>query len=133
MIIYHKGRLLKACEMQLQIEQILHSQADPMKGEDLVASLTAWDRTKWAQTREKFFSRGVNKVSLYLIESAAFVLSLDDYPFEFDLTQPEKLDNYGRSLLHGNGHDRWFDKSFTLCVSSNGRVSLKFAFKFIHF
>lgn len=26
--------------------------------------------------------------------------------------------------MHGKGYDRWFDKSFTLCVGTNGRVSL---------
>lgn len=24
--------------------------------------------------------------------------------------------------MTGKGYDRWFDKSFTLCVGSNGRV-----------
>lgn len=124
MPIYHKGRLLKPCELQYQFEQILQSKASPIHGEEFLASLTAWDRTKWAHAREKFFSRGVNKTSLFLIESAAFVVSLDDEPFEFDLSQPEKLDNFGRQLLHGKGCDRWFDKSFTLCVASNGRVCL---------
>lgn len=123
MIIYHKGRLLKPCELQVQLEQILEFKAKPLIGEDTLASLTAWDRTKWANAREKYFAKGANKVSLYLIESAAFVLSLDDKPFEFDMAHPEKLDNYGRQLLHGNGSDRWFDKSFTLCVATNGRVS----------
>lgn len=49
------------------------------------------------------------------------------------MTQPEKLDRYGRMLLHGNGHDRWFDKSFTLCVASNGRVSGKVNHTFYEF
>lgn len=124
MIIYHKGRLLKPCELQYQLEQILSNNATPEHGEEFLASLTAWDRTKWANAREKYFAKGANKVSLYLIESAAFVLSLDDEPFEFDLSQPEKLDHFGRQLLHGKGCDRWFDKSFTLCVASNGRVSV---------
>lgn len=35
---------------------------------------------------------------------------------------PSKLDTYGRNLLHGRGYDRWFDKSFNLCVSTNGRI-----------
>ncbi|KAG5684914.1 hypothetical protein PVAND_014123 [Polypedilum vanderplanki] len=122
MLIYHKGRLLKPCELQYQFEQILQSKATPARGEDFLASLTAWDRPKWAQAREKYFSRGVNKTSLYLIESAAFVVSLDDEPFEFDMARPEKLDEFGRKLLHGKGCDRWFDKSFTLCVASNGRI-----------
>lgn len=124
MVIYHKGRLLKPCEMQYQLEQILKSNDKPQQGEDFLASLTAWDRTKWANAREKFFAKGENKTSLFLVESAAFVLSLDDEPFEFDLAQPEKLDKFGRKLLHGRGCDRWFDKSITLCVASNGRVSI---------
>jgi carnitine O-palmitoyltransferase 1 len=116
--------LLKACELQYQLEQILSINPIPKPGEEFLASLTAWDRTKWANAREKYFATGTNKVSLYLVESAAFVLSLDDEPFEFDLSQPEKLDEFGRKLLHGKGCDRWFDKSFTLCVASNGRVSI---------
>jgi hypothetical protein len=36
---------------------------------------------------------------------------------------PKKLDQFGQILLHGKGYDRWFDKSFTLCIGSNGRVS----------
>jgi hypothetical protein len=39
---------------------------------------------------------------------------------------PSKLDRYGHILLHGKGYDRWFDKSFTLCIGSNGRVSHKY-------
>lgn len=128
MTIYHKGRLLKPCELQYQLEQILSSNETPTHGEEFVAALTAWDRSKWAAAREKYFSKGANKVALYLVESAAFVLSLDDEPFEFDLSQPEKLDHFGRQLLHGKGCDRWFDKSFTLCVASNGRVCLSFSY-----
>ncbi|XP_063699683.1 carnitine O-palmitoyltransferase 1, liver isoform isoform X2 [Culicoides brevitarsis] len=122
MIIYHKGRILKPCELQIQFENILASKATPLAGEERVAALTAWNRTKWAETRETVFSKGVNKTSLYLIESAAFVLSLDEEPYEFDLEHPEKLDHYGKVLLHGNGHNRWFDKSFTVCIGTNGRV-----------
>lgn len=35
------------------------------------------------------------------------------------------MDNFGKILLHGKGYDRWFDKSFTLCIGTNGRVSKK--------
>lgn len=122
MLIYYKGRLLKPAELQYQYEQILKLQATPLHGEEFLAALTAMERTKWANAREKYFSRGVNKTSLYLIESAAFVVSLDDEPFEYDMAQPEKLDNFGHKLLHGKGCDRWFDKSFTLCIASNGRI-----------
>uniref|UniRef100_A0A182SKJ0 carnitine O-palmitoyltransferase n=1 Tax=Anopheles maculatus TaxID=74869 RepID=A0A182SKJ0_9DIPT len=122
-IIYHNGRILRPCELQIQIEHILQQGAEkPQPGEELLASLTAGDRTKWAQVRQTVFAKGVNRTSLHTVESAAFVLSLDEKPFEFDLAHPEKLDQFGRYLLHGNGHDRWFDKSFTVCVGSNGRI-----------
>ncbi|XP_026471172.1 carnitine O-palmitoyltransferase 1, liver isoform [Ctenocephalides felis] len=121
-MIYHKGRILNACEIQVQIEQILADKSEALPGEERVAALTAGDRTHWANARMKLFSKGPNKVSLDLIEKSAFVVALDDEPYEFDQKQPEKLDRYGRILLHGNGHNRWFDKSFTLCIGSNGRV-----------
>jgi carnitine O-palmitoyltransferase 1, liver isoform len=122
MLIYYKGRLLNPRELQYQFEQILESKAQPLHGEEFLAALTAWERSKWAGARERYFSHGSNKTSLFLIESAAFVVSLDEEPFEFDRAQPEKLTNFGKKLLHGKGCDRWFDKSFTLCVASNGRI-----------
>lgn len=106
-----------------QMEAILKADAQPVVGEAKVAALTAGNRKEWAQMRESVFAKGVNRASLLAIESAAFVLSLDDQPFEFDFKAPEKLDKFGSLLLHGNGCDRWFDKSFTLCIGSNGRVS----------
>ncbi|KAG4073892.1 hypothetical protein HA402_014097 [Bradysia odoriphaga] len=122
-IIYYKNRLLKPCEIQIQMEYILNNKsAVPSPGEEHLAALTAWERQKWAHIRDTVFRQGLNRVSLHIIESAAFVLSLDDEPFEFDLNKPEKLDKFGSILLHGKGCDRWFDKSFTVCVGSNGRI-----------
>lgn len=121
-IIYHRNRILRPCEIQIQMQEILNSTAEPLPGEELLASLTAGNRTKWAEARTKYFSKGINKTSLQTVETAAFVLSLDDRIYEVDLKHPEKLDYFGQMLLHGNGHDRWFDKSFTVCVGRNGRV-----------
>lgn len=87
-----------------------------------MASLTAGDRTKWAHVRNTLFNKGINRVSLNTIETAAFVLSLDDEAYETDIRQGGHLDDFGKALLHGNGHNRWFDKSFTVCVGTNGRV-----------
>ena len=41
------------------------------------------------------------------------------------------MDSFGRAMLHGKGYDRWFDKSFTLVVCSNGSVSLHFSFSIL--
>lgn len=121
-LIYHNSRLLRACEIQIQLEHILNCKATPVAGEQNVASLTASDRTKWAEARQAFFSKGVNKAALHTVESAAFFVSLDDYEYEYDANDTSKLDHYGRMMLHGKGNDRWFDKSFTLCVGTNGKV-----------
>jgi carnitine O-palmitoyltransferase 1, liver isoform len=123
MMIYDKGRLLNAREMQVQLDFILKKNAISTREENNLASLTAWNRTKWAQTRNKFFATGINKTSLNEIESAAFVLVLDEEPFEFDLkSSPSKYGKYGKQLLIGKGCDRWFDKSFNFCVGTNGKV-----------
>lgn len=105
-----------------QLDAILKADATPVAGEERLAALTAGERQEWYSIRERVFGKGVNRASLHAIESAAFVLSLDDAAFEFDVNHPEKLDKFGAVLLHGKGCDRWFDKSFTLCVGSNGRV-----------
>lgn len=105
-----------------QLDEILQSKSEPLPGEELLASLTAGDRTQWAEVRKRLFSRGINRVSLHTIETAAFVLALDDDAYETDIRQGGRLDDFGKALLHGNGHNRWFDKSFTVCVGTNGRV-----------
>lgn len=121
-IIYHCNRILNPCEIELQIQMILDDTLPPSKGEDKLAALTAGNRTEWAETRRTHFFKGTNRISLDAIEKAAFVVALDDVPYEYSETDPNKLDQYGRTLLHGNGCNRWFDKSFTLCIGSNGRV-----------
>lgn len=122
-IIESKGRLFNACEIQQQLDQILKSEEKASHGEKYVGSLTAWDRTNWAKAREKFFAKGINKVALETIESAAIFLVLHDKPFEFDSdARSEKMRHYGSQSISGNIYDRWFDKSFQIIVGTNGRV-----------
>lgn len=103
------------------MEEILASNDSTTPNEDLLASLTAWNRTKWAQIRNSMFNKGINRLSLQTVESSAFVVSLDDDAYETDIYKGADLSVFGKAMLHGNGHNRWFDKSFTLCVGTNGR------------
>lgn len=66
------------------MQQILDDKSEPSEGEEKLAALTAGERTAWAIAREEFFSKGVNKASLDLIEKAAFVVALDDVPYVYD-------------------------------------------------
>jgi carnitine O-palmitoyltransferase 1, liver isoform len=125
-VIYHKNKLLNASEIQQQLDSIVNKAEDCLvwtNCEKNLAALTALNRTKWAEARQKFFSEGVNQTSLHEIESSAFVVVLDDDSFEYGLQSiPKEYGLYGRQLLHGKGNDRWLDKSFNLCVGKNGGV-----------
>lgn len=67
-----------------QIQSILDNKSESLKGEERLAALTAGERTHWANTRQEFFFKGTNRQSLDAIEKAAFTVSLDDHPYEFD-------------------------------------------------
>jgi carnitine O-palmitoyltransferase 1 len=67
-----------------QLEQILSDESPPAKGEEMLAALTAGERVTWALARQEYFFKGVNRHSLDAIEKAAFVVTLDDFPYEFD-------------------------------------------------
>jgi hypothetical protein len=58
-----------------------------------------------------------NKYSVMVIESAMFCVALE----EGTPSTPEEL---GRLVWFGNGHNRWFDKSFTLVVSDDGQAGI---------
>lgn len=121
--VYYKARLMEPSELQIQFQRILDTtKSVPEKGEEKLAALTAWDRASWAKVRQQYFSKGPNRVSLDIIEKAAFVVALDEDDYEFDQKDPLKLNHFAARMLHGNGYDRWFDKSFTLVIGKNGRV-----------
>ncbi|XP_072017786.1 carnitine O-palmitoyltransferase 1, liver isoform-like isoform X2 [Amphiura filiformis] len=121
------GRMLTPGELEKQFQYILDDPTPPGEGEKHLGALTAGDRIPWALARQRFFSSGINKVSLHAIETAAFVVVLDDEAHEYDQEGERDqtlLDMFGRSLLHGKGYDRWFDKSFNLIVYKNGRMGV---------
>ncbi|RWS14683.1 carnitine O-palmitoyltransferase 1: liver isoform-like protein [Dinothrombium tinctorium] len=120
--VYYKGRLLQPKEIEKSLDKIIADEASALPGEKHLGALTATDRVTWANTRQDYFMKGINKISLDIIEKSAFVLVLDDKDFEFDTNDPSKLDRYGQLLLHGTGHDRWYDKSFNLVIGRNGRA-----------
>ncbi|OQV22485.1 Carnitine O-palmitoyltransferase 1, liver isoform [Hypsibius exemplaris] len=119
-----RGRLLNPKELELQFERILQDNSTPQPGEDLLAALTAGERKAWAEVRNMYFARGTNRLSLETIERAAFFVALDDEEFSYDENDSNKLDDYCQWLLHGNGKNRWYDKSFTMVVLKNGKSGL---------
>lgn len=129
-IIQEGERLYNPREIEHQLEYILRTKEVSSHGEKYLGSLTAWDRTNWARARDKYFSSGINQISLKVIESAAVFLVLHDKPYEYEKTSSgvylhgsEKMQYYGNQSIYGNIYDRWFDKSFQLIVGTNGLVS----------
>jgi len=133
-VVYHKGKyykltcafsgkLLKPADLEHQLIKIINdTDTKPCVGEEKVAALTGDMRPHWAEVRAKYFNTGDNKASLGIIEKAAFFLALEDADGHFVKDDPDRMDEFGRGMLHGNGYNRWFDKSFNLIVCKNGKV-----------
>lgn len=116
------GALLNPLELEEQFNAIKkHAEEAPAveEHEAAIAALTAENRTRWAEAREMHFSDSVNRVSLHAIESALFFVHLDDEEYAM-----EDWTGRGHSLIHGNGTNRWFDKSITMVVYANGKMGL---------
>lgn len=65
------------------MQNILDDTSPPAIGEEKLAALTAGNRTEWAEIRKTYFFKGTNRQSLDVIEKAAFVIALDDIPYEY--------------------------------------------------
>eukprot|EP01122_Echinamoeba_exundans_P012613 TRINITY_DN531_c0_g1_i2.p1 TRINITY_DN531_c0_g1~~TRINITY_DN531_c0_g1_i2.p1 ORF type:complete len:672 (-),score=160.91 TRINITY_DN531_c0_g1_i2:64-1950(-) len=88
----------------------------------LVGLLTTDHRDKWAVARQDLFTDGVNRASLEALESAAFMVCLDD-------EAPQSGNAECELLLHGGGSqrqsaNRWFDKTIQVIVWSNGHAGM---------
>lgn len=79
---------------------------------------TSWDRDSWAKARSILVKDDNIQKSLSLLQSGAFLVCLDD-------ENPVSMNDCAKLLLHGNtGKNRWFDKSFQLICTPNGKAGL---------
>uniref|UniRef100_A0A8C4LHZ5 carnitine O-palmitoyltransferase n=1 Tax=Equus asinus asinus TaxID=83772 RepID=A0A8C4LHZ5_EQUAS len=132
--VFHRGRffrvgthsqsgLLSPRALEQQFQRILDDPSPACPHEEHLAALTAAPRDMWAQVRRSLKTRAGD--ALEAVEGAAFFVSLDSEPAGLAREDPAaSLDAYAQALLAGRGHDRWFDKSFSLMVFSNGKLGL---------
>lgn len=117
------GSRLSAVELESQLKWIVaDADRNPPDVNDPVynlAALTTENRTTWANARSECFSTGTNRTSLFMIESSLFVLSLDH-----EMPTEDTFEGRGHSLFHGNGSNRWCDKSFNVVLFPNARMGL---------
>ena len=97
----------------------------PAPTDEHLGLLTTLPRREWAALRKQISAEGAkddassNAASLNTIDSALFVLGLDR-------ESPDDANEVARCFLHGDGIDRWLDKSFSLLVSANGKAAINF-------
>ena len=85
-----------------------------------IGILTTQARDEWADGRFKLqeIDKG-NTEQLKIIEEAIFTLCLDQ-------NNPKQLIDTSKMLLHGDGKNRYFDKSLQFIVFKNGKSGLNF-------
>jgi carnitine O-acetyltransferase len=104
------GKQLNTTELEQQFANVYRvAQTVPAVG-----ALTSENRDIWADARELLIQASPkNKVVLEAIESASFVVCLDD-------AAPVTLEERAHQYWHGDGANRWYDKPLQFIVNDNG-------------
>ncbi|XP_030180743.1 carnitine O-palmitoyltransferase 2, mitochondrial isoform X2 [Lynx canadensis] len=113
-VLDQDGNIVGASEIQAHLKYIL-SDSSPAP-EFPLAYLTTENRDVWAELRQKLASGG-NEEALRKVDSAVFCLCLDDFPIK-------DLVHLCHNMLHGDGTNRWFDKSFNLIMAKDGTAAI---------
>ncbi|XP_069378643.1 carnitine O-palmitoyltransferase 2, mitochondrial [Paralichthys olivaceus] len=115
-IVDRDGNLVKPAEIQSHLQYIL---SDPTPAPTFpLGVLTSENRDVWAGLRERLIAAG-NAEKLNLIDSAIFCLCLDDE------TMRDHID-ISHNMLHGDGCNRWYDKSFSIILTKDGQAAINF-------
>ncbi|KAJ3328249.1 Carnitine O-acetyltransferase mitochondrial [Blyttiomyces sp. JEL0837] len=113
-LVKRDGTQLSTAEIETQLKKIIQL-AGPNKDVP-VGALTTENRDVWAKVREDLLAISpINGKSLDAIETAAFVVCLDD-------TKPVTYDDVSRACWTGDGRNRFFDKSLQFIVFENGKA-----------
>jgi carnitine O-acetyltransferase len=114
------GKRLSTADIKIQFDAI-YAMAGNL---DIpIGSLTAENRDVWTVERGELLKSNLNKQTLDIIESAAFVVCLDE-------SKPVTKEERNLAILivdsvecwHGDGRNRFFDKSMQFIVFDNGKA-----------
>lgn len=104
------GKQLNTSELESQFARIY----DLAKGVPAVGALTSENRDVWTDARKVLLDASPkNKAAIEAIESASFVVCLDD-------ASPVTLEERAHQYWHGDGQNRWYDKPLQFIVNDNG-------------
>lgn len=108
------GRLMTVEEIEVQLRRIIEQ--SPSSPAPPLGALTAADRDSWSSARPLLLSAHPSHPELLkILESSAFMVCLDN-------TNPVTRAEVARGCWHGDGQNRWFDKSFQLIAFANGKT-----------
>ena len=106
----HNGQQLNTNELEAQFNKV-YEMAEKQPG---VGIMTTENRDNWTDMHERLINGNpANKAVLEMIESASFVICLDD-------ATPVTLHERSHQYWHGDGMNRWFDKPLQFIINDNG-------------
>ncbi|KHJ36209.1 putative carnitine o-acetyltransferase [Erysiphe necator] len=104
------GKLLNTSELEYQFKKIY----EKAERAPAVGALTSENRDVWTEVRNMLLNvHPLNAEALKIIESASFVVCLDD-------SRPVTLEERAHQYWHGDGRNRWFDKPLQFIINDNG-------------
>ncbi|MFR9750035.1 choline/carnitine O-acyltransferase [Nocardia sp. 004] len=99
------------------LRAVLKAGARPARTDTTVGHLTTKARAEWAVSRQRLLEDPENAAALDTIETALFVLCLEDFAPRDELHACDQL-------LHGDSANRWFDKSVSFIVFTDGQAGI---------
>lgn len=115
-VVDRDGNLVKPAKIQSHLKYILSDSA-PVPSFP-VGVLTSENRDVWADLREKLVAAG-NAENIRTVDSALFCLCLDDENMKDHV-------HISHNMLHGDGCNRWYDKSFSIILAKDGQAAIHF-------
>ncbi|TRX93113.1 hypothetical protein FHL15_005981 [Xylaria flabelliformis] len=104
------GQQLNTTELEAQFAKV-YELAQEVQA---VGALTSANRDAWTDARKILLDASPkNAAALEAIESASFVVCLDD-------ASPVTLEERAHQYWHGDGKNRWYDKPLQFIVNDNG-------------
>uniref|UniRef100_A0A3Q1CY03 Carnitine O-palmitoyltransferase 2, mitochondrial n=2 Tax=Amphiprion ocellaris TaxID=80972 RepID=A0A3Q1CY03_AMPOC len=115
-IVDRDGNLVKPAEIQSHLKYILSDSAEAPAFP--LGVLTSENRDVWAELRDKLIAAG-NAEDLRVVDSALFCLCLDEESMRDHI-------HISHNMLHGDGCNRWYDKSFSIILTKDGQAAINF-------
>ncbi|KAJ3599269.1 hypothetical protein NHX12_033232 [Muraenolepis orangiensis] len=110
------GNMVAPAEIHAHLSYILADET-PAAAHPL-GVLTGENRDVWAGLRDKLVAAG-NGEALQAVDSALFCLCLDEEDMRDHI-------HTSHNMLHGDGRNRWYDKSFSVVVARDGQSAINF-------